>query len=131
MTMTHGVKSIAAAAVLGAGLLVGTLAAAAEPATLRVIVVQTDNLKAYAHEVGALNALVRKAGVNATIRVFQARFAGHDAGAVVVSVEVPNLAALARMDEVLASDPGVSAQMAKVAAMRKIVSDSLYQEIGQ
>jgi len=59
---------------------------------LRVIVVQTADVPGYVHEVETLQALLKKAGVAATLRVWRATFAGVDAGSIVVSVEVPNLA---------------------------------------
>jgi hypothetical protein len=110
--------------------LVGGLAHAAAPATLRILVVQPSNLQAYVHELGIVQGILKKAGAPGTVRVWQAQFAGVDAGTVVVSIEFANLAALARYYELAKSNAEFAAELAKLAPMRKVVSDSLYQELG-
>jgi len=119
--------SIISAALAGIlGLVASFAAPAADPSVLRVIVVQTADVPGYVHEVETLQALLKKAGVAATLRVWRATFAGVDAGSIVVSVEVPNLAGIAKIDETVRTNPEVAAEMKKINGMRKIVSDSLY-----
>jgi hypothetical protein len=108
------------------GLFVSLSAVAADATVLRVIVVQTADVPGYVHEVESLQTLLKKAGQSATLRVWRATFAGADAGSIVVSVEVPNLAAIAKIDETIRTNPEVAAEMKKINAMRKIVSDSLF-----
>jgi hypothetical protein len=92
-------------------------------------VVQATDIKVYIHEVDKLQALNKKAGQPITLRVWRATFAGADAGAIVVSVEVPNLAALANMNALQKSNAEIGSEMQRIGALRKIVSDSLYDEL--
>lgn len=101
---------------------------AADPVVLRVIVVETADVSAYVHEISTLGAISKKIGSPVTLRVFKARFAGPNTGTVVVSVEYANLSALAKNDELMRSNADLVAQMKKIAAIRKIVSDSIYEE---
>src|SRR6267154_2212021 len=118
--------SIISAALAGIlGLVASFAAPAADPSVLRVIVVQTADVPGYVHEVETLQALLKKAGQAATLRVWRASYAGPETGTIVVTVEVPNLAALAKLEDTIRTNPDISAEMKKVSAMRKIVSDSL------
>jgi hypothetical protein len=108
------------------GLIASLSAAAADTAVSRVIVVQTADVPGYVHEVETLQALLKKAGVPATLRVWRATYAGPDTGSIVVIVEVPNLAGIAKIEDSLRTNPDLAAEMKKINAMRKIVSDSLY-----
>lgn len=117
----------AALGVLG---LFGSLsAAAADSAVSRVIVVQTADVPGYVHEVETLQALLKKAGVAATLRVWRATYAGVDTGSIVVIVEVPNLAGIAKVEDSIRTNPDLAAEMKKIGGMRKIVSDSLYEAL--
>src|SRR5882672_12061576 len=78
------------------GLIASLSAVAADTAVSRVIVVQTADVPGYVHEVETLQALLKKAGVPATLRVWRATYAGADTGSIVVTVEVPNLAGIAK-----------------------------------
>jgi len=111
------------------GLIASLSAAAADSAVSRVIVVQTADVPGYVHEVETLQALLKKAGVAATLRVWRATYAGVDAGSIVVIVEVPNLAGIAKVEDTIRSNPDLAAEMKKINAMRKIVSDSLYEAL--
>ena len=123
-------RSILSGAVVGlVGLAVALPALAAEPPVLRVIAVQTTDVAAYTHEIEVVRALYKKLGLNVTIDAYRATFAGAEAGAVVVAITVPNLAALAKMTEMSHTQPDVVAEMKKINAMRKIVSDSLYDKL--
>jgi len=108
------------------GLIASLSAAAADSAVSRVIVVQTADVPGYVHEVETLQALLKKAGVPATLRVWRASYAGSDTGSIVVTVEVPNLAGIAKVEDTVRTNPDLAAEMKKISAMRKIVSDSLY-----
>ncbi len=109
-------------------ILMSAQALAADPVVLRVIVIETADVSAYVHEVTTLSALSKKAGSPLTLRVWKARFAGPNTGTVVVSVEYPNLTALAKNDELTRTNADLTAQMKKIASIRKIVSDSIYEE---
>ena len=117
---------------LGAALCVFLLGGvAAEAATLRVVVVQTSDAAAYVKSVQDGQALLKSKGSPATLRVWKARFAGTDAGAIAVAVEYPNLEALAKDTERMASDPELRAWLQGLDKLRKIVSDSIYEELGK
>lgn len=117
---------------LAAGVLVCLLGgAAAEAATLRVVVVQPTDVEAYVKAIEQGKALLKSKGSQGTIRVWRARYAGPEAGAVVVSIEFPNLEALAKDDAKMASDPEIKAWLQGLEKVRKVVSDSIYNEIGQ
>lgn len=119
-----------AAAFMGVlGLIASLSAAAADSAVSRVIVVQTADVPGYVHEVETLQALLKKAGVAATLRVWRATYAGVDAGSIVVIVEVPNLAGIAKVEDTIRTNPDLAAEMKKINGMRKIVSDSLYEAL--
>lgn len=104
-------------------------ASAANPTVVRVVVVETDNLSAYLKELERGKAMLKRLGSPAEIRVFQARFAGPDAGAVVVTVEFPSLAALVESDAKVEADAEYTAWIKGLDKLRKIVSDSLYTEL--
>jgi hypothetical protein len=72
--------------------------------------------------------IMKSLGIQAQTRVWQARFAGPEAGAVVVSIEYPSMAAFA--DGVAKSNASSEYQMwlKGLDKVRKIVSDSLYSE---
>jgi hypothetical protein len=108
------------------GLIASLSAVAADTAVSRVIVVQTADVPGYVHEVETLQALLKKANVPATLRVWRASYAGSDTGSIVVTVEVPNLAGIAKIEDSLRTNPDLAAEMKKISGMRKIVSDSLY-----
>jgi hypothetical protein len=105
-------------------------AIAAAPTVVRVIVVQTDNLDAYLKELERGRALLKRLEIPEEIRVFQARFAGPETGAVVVTVEFPSMAALAEAESKTAADAEYQTWLKGLDKLRKIVSDSLYNELG-
>jgi hypothetical protein len=120
---------LSAAAVGLLGLTASLAVHAAEPPVLRVIAVQTADVPGYVRELEVLKALYKKNGLNVTVDAYQATYAGENAGSVVVAVQVANLAALAKMVEMTRTQPDIVAEMKKVGAMRKIVSDSLYEKL--
>jgi hypothetical protein len=121
-------RKILLSVVTAAGLALAAGSASAAPIA-RVISVQVTDLKAYAHEVDVLQGQMKKAGVAVTIRIWRARFAGSDAGTLIVAIEMPDLATLAKVDELQKSNTEIAATMQKIGALRKIVSDSIYEEV--
>jgi hypothetical protein len=111
------------------GLLASLAAIAADPAVARVLVVQAADVPGYVHEVEALQGLLKKIGQPATLHVWRATYAGPETGTIVVTVEVPNLAAVAKLEETLRTNPELVAEMKKINGMRKIVSDGLYEQL--
>ena len=129
--MTTSRTTMICGAVAGAfGLLASLSAAAADaPPVLRVLVVQTADVPGYVHEVETLQGLLKKAGQPAILRVWRATYAGPDTGSIVVSIETANLAAVAKIEEALRTNPDLAAEMKKINGLRKIVSDGLYEQL--
>jgi hypothetical protein len=104
-------------------------AALAQKATvLRVVVVKTDNPAAYVQEIEKGRQIMKSLGVQAETRVWQARFAGQDAGTVVVTIEFPNMAAFAEGDTKTHASTDYQNWVKGLDKIRKIISDSLYGE---
>jgi len=101
---------------------------AADVIVLRAVVVQTDNPDAYVKEIEKGQAIMKRLDVTGKTRVWKAKFAGQDAGNVVVTIEYPSLAALAKDDEKTLADKEYRAWLKDLDKLRKIVSDSLYTE---
>jgi hypothetical protein len=96
---------------------------------MRVIVVQSENPGAYIKEVLETGrAHLRRVDSAGNLRIWKTKYAGSDAGNVIVAIEFPSLAALAADDKKVAADPALSAWVRSLDKMRKIVSDSLYTE---
>jgi len=111
-------------ALIASLLLVGT----ANADTLRVVVLQTADVAAYIKALEAGKALLKKKGSQAKIRAWLARYAGDDTGSVVVSVEYPNLAALPSDEAMFSSYAELRAWLVSLGKVRKVVSDSIYEE---
>jgi hypothetical protein len=73
--------------------------------------------------------MIRKAGLDVRVRVWQATFAGTQSGAVAVTLEFASMLDVARYQELTRSNAEYAAELAKIVSMRKLVSDSLYQEL--
>jgi hypothetical protein len=115
-------------AALGLGL--GSGVALPASTTLQVIAVQTSDIKTYRHEVETLQDQFKKEGLPVTLRVWRATYAGPDTGTIIVTVEVPDLATLAKVDDaVMKPNSPLGATMKRIEAIRKITSDSLYEEL--
>ncbi len=96
---------------------------------LRVIVVQSDNPSAYIKEVLETGqAHLKRVGSAGNLRVWTAKYAGSNAGSIVIAIEFSSLAALAADEKRTAADPALMAWIRSLDKMRKIVSDSLYSE---
>jgi hypothetical protein len=112
------------------GLGLGSAVALPASTTLRVIAVQTSDIKTYRHEVETLQGEFKKEGLPVTLRVWRATYAGPDTGTIIVTVEVPDLATLAKIeDAVMKPNSPLGATMKRIEAIRKITSDSLYEEL--
>lgn len=104
-------------------------AVAAEAAVSRVVVVQASDAAGYVKAIEQGKALLKAKGSSGNIRVWRARFAGENAGAIVVAIEYASLEALAKDDALLQSDPELRAWLQGLDKLRKIVSDSIYEEL--
>jgi hypothetical protein len=112
------------------GLALASASALPASATLRVIAVQTSDIKTYRHEVDTLQGEFKKEGLPVTLRVWRATYAGPDTGTIIVTVEVPDLATLGKIEEaVMKPNSALGATMKRIEAIRKIASDSLYEEL--
>lgn len=113
--------------VLVALFLLGTVSAQA--AVLRVVVVEASDSAAYVKALEQGKALMKTKGLPNNLRVWRARFAGDKAGAIVVGIEYANLEELAKADATMNSDADLKAWLASLGKLRKIVSDSIYEEL--
>ena len=102
---------------------------AVDAPVLRVVVVQTDNPDAYVKEIDRGRGILKRLGSATTLRVWQARYAGDRAGALVVAAESPNLTTFAKDEDKATSDPEYQAWMKDLSKLRKVTSDSLYREM--
>jgi len=106
-------------------LYVGTANATA----LRVVVVQTADVAAYVKALDEGRALLKQKGSPGILRVWQATYAGPDTGTIVVSVEYPSVEALAKDYGLMRNDADMRAWQQGLAKIRKVVSDSIYEEL--
>jgi len=95
---------------------------------LRVVVVKTDNPAAYVQEIEKGRQIMKSLGIQGTTRVWQARFAGPEAGAIVASIEYPSLDAFADAYKKTSASTDYQNWLKDLDKVRKIVSDSLYTE---
>lgn len=98
-------------------------------AVKRVVTIQTDQLATYLQEIEKGKAIMKKVGVTPSIRVWMARFAGPNAGNVVVAVEFENMAAFAAADQKLNASAEYMDWIKSLEKIRKVISDSLYTEL--
>jgi hypothetical protein len=102
---------------------------AQKTAVVRVVVVKTDNPAAYAQAIEAGKEVMKKAGVTAITRVYQASYAGPNAGTVTAVIEYPSITALAEAETKLRADKDYIAWLKSLDKIRTIVSDSIYREL--
>lgn len=122
-------RNIVMAVVICLLVCVASSAAFAQKGTvLRVVVVKTDNPAAYVQEIDKGRQIMKSLGVQATTRVWQARFAGPEAGAVVVSIEYPSMEAFADAYKKTNASTDYQNWVKNLDKVRKIVSDSIYTE---
>lgn len=106
-------------------------APAAGAVVLRVVEVDTPDATAYASEINKGQALLKRLKSSAILRVWRARFAGTDTGKIMVSIEYADMATLAKDEARAMADPEYKAWLDNLGKMRKIVSDSTYDELGR
>jgi hypothetical protein len=112
------------------GLALASAAALPASTVLRVIAIQTPDIKTYRHEVETLQGEFKKEGLPVTLRVWRATYAGPDTGTIIVTVEVPDIGTLAKIEEAVTKpNSALGATMKRIEAIRKIASDSLYEEL--
>lgn len=103
---------------------------AAETSTLRVVVVETKDLKAYLATLAEVRRLTASAAPKMIVRAWQATYAGPNAGAIIVSVEHPgSMSKFAAAWEGMMANAQIAAKMDELGRLRKVVGDSLYQEL--
>ncbi len=124
--MNRRIAGLACAAVLA---LSPSAAVAADKPVLRVIVVQASDVAAYVRELDLVRAAWQKHNVPATLTVYRASYAGPETGTVIVEARFPSMLALAQGMELARSEPEIVAEMAKLVPLRKVLSDSLYDEL--
>ncbi|MGA7993233.1 MAG: hypothetical protein WCC53_17535 [Thermoanaerobaculia bacterium] len=118
-------------AVLALALLSGfsTPAAAADAVVLRAVTIETSDVGTYVKEIDKARAMMKRLESPSVTRVFQARFAGPNAGVVVVAQEWPSMAAFAKDVAKVDADAEYQAWLKGLSKIRKVLSDSLYTEL--
>lgn len=104
-------------------------ASGAEAAVMRVVVVETSDVAAYTTELGKIRAGIARIGGKETLRFWRARFAGPNAGQLVVSIEYADMAAYVAEDTKMRADADLAAVLKGLDKIRKVVSDSIYDEV--
>ena len=126
---TRMTRSVVMAGVILLVVCLGSSAAFGQKATvLRVVVVKTEDPAAYAAEIEKGKQLMKSLGIQGQTRVWQARFAGPEAGMVVATIEYPSMAAFADAVAKTNASSEYQAWIKGLDKVRKIVSDSLYSE---
>lgn len=95
---------------------------------LRAVVVETDDVAGYVEAIAEGKGIMKSVGMTSVVRVWQATYAGPNTGAVVVSVEWADMAAMAADDAKIAASKEYQDWLASLDDIRTIVSDSLYAE---
>ena len=95
---------------------------------LRVVIVKTEDPAAYSQELEKGKQIMKSLGIQGQTRVWQARFAGPEAGTVVATIEYPNMAAFADAVAKTNASSDYQTWIKGLDKIRKIVSDSLYTE---
>jgi hypothetical protein len=96
---------------------------------LRVVVITTDDTAAYLKQIEQGQAVLKKLGSAAVLRVWRARFAGDRAGSIIVSIEYPDLVTYANDDKKVSASTEYQTWLKDLGKIRKVVSDSLYEEL--
>jgi hypothetical protein len=122
-------KIVLAFAVVVSVLGFSSVALAKNTAVMRVIMVKTDHVAEYVQELEKGKEILRRIGSPAQLRVWQTKFAGEDAGTVMVQIEYPSLTAYAADDVRVGANEEYQTWLKGLDKIRKIVSDSLYREL--
>ena len=122
-------KTAFALVVLTLMLGMSSAAFAQKTTVLRVVIIKTDDVSAYLQQLEKGKEIMKKLGITQQIRVWQATFAGPNAGSVAAAIEYPSMAAFADADTKTRADKDYQAWLKDTAKIRTIVSDSLYREL--
>ena len=101
----------------------------AQATVLRVVTLETDQVATYMKEIERGKAILKRLGSSAVLRVWRGHFAGANAGMVIVSVEYPSMVVLAQDEAKAYADAEYNSWLAGLAKIRKVVSDSVYDEL--
>ena len=119
------ILSVAFAALL-ALLVVGN---EAQAAVVRVVVIESTDMAGYLKELDKIRAINKRLGIADSPRAWRARFAGEQTGTVVVVIEAPDMATYFANDAKQRADAEFQVVLRTLDGLRKIVSDSLYEEL--
>ncbi|MGO9039993.1 MAG: hypothetical protein ACLQKH_18585 [Steroidobacteraceae bacterium] len=123
-------KSIASLALMVAlGIGASNNALAQSKGYLRVLVVSTEDVSRYVHELDNGRRIQQRLGISVQTRVWRATFAGPEAGSIVVTQQFDSFAAFADAAKKTGADAEYSQWIMGLDKIRKIASDSLYQEL--
>ena len=122
-------KTVFALVALTLMLGMSSAAFAQKTTVLRVVVIKTDDVSAYLQQLEKGKEIMKKLGISQQIRVWQATFAGPNAGSVAAAIEYPSMAALADADAKTRADKDYQAWLKETAKIRTIESDSIYREL--
>ncbi len=125
--MLKSLASLALMVALGIG--ASNSALAQSKGYLRVLVVSTEDVSRYVHELDNGKRILKRLGISVETRVWRATFAGPEAGSVVVTQEFDSFAAFADAAKKIGADAEYSQWIMSLDKIRKIASDSLYQEL--
>jgi len=125
--MLKSIASLALMVALGIG--ASSSALAQGKGYLRVLVVSTEDVSRYVHELDHGRGILKRLGITVQTRVWRATFAGPEAGSVVVTQEYDSFAAFADAVKKTGADAEYSQWIMSLDKIRKIASDSLYQEL--
>ena len=98
--------------------------------TMRVVVVETDDVDAYVEQLKIGNKLIRAQDENWNMTAWQSTFSGSTTGSVIVAVQYPGgLADFAAAWEKNMMNDDITEWLEGLGDLRTIVSDSLYAEM--
>lgn len=108
---------------------ISSAAFAQKTAVQRVVIIKTDHVDAYLQLLAKGIELQKSLGVTPRTQAWQATFAGSDTGTIVVTIEFPDMAALADASTKLNASSDYQAWLADLGKIRTIVSDSIYKKL--
>jgi hypothetical protein len=101
----------------------------AEATVLRVVTIETDQISTYVKELERGNAILKRLGSSVVLRVWRAHFAGPNAGSVIVSLEYASMVVLAQDEAKAYADAEYASWLGGLNKIRKVVADSVYDEL--
>ncbi len=125
--MLKSIASLALMVALGIG--TSNSALAQGKGYLRVIVVSTEDVSGYVHALDNGRGMLKRLGITVQTRVWRATFAGPESGSVVVTQEFESFAAFSDAVKKTGADSEYAQWLKSLDKIRKIASDSLYQEL--